>query len=194
MPAGAVGRVNSPGPFTYHCPAESTERLPLYWPLSDALHLPVHVEFQNKRRRLVVVLVLVVVAIVVVVVVVVVAAPYMRVGSFRRSRASETAAGYDALARPRRDRRLYFPPLLQPVFPASARRVFVLSHIVLLPLAFCSRIRTPFVRQFASLLILGHGRYKCPAIDIQWRRSRTPPPSKKKTIGERGVLRDVIMK
>jgi len=28
MPAGAVGRVNSPGPFTYHCPAESTELAP----------------------------------------------------------------------------------------------------------------------------------------------------------------------
>jgi hypothetical protein len=42
--------VNSPGLFTYHCPVESTERLtPLYWLLSNALHLPTHVEFQNKR-------------------------------------------------------------------------------------------------------------------------------------------------
>lgn len=98
-------------------PNRPNDSLPLYWPLSsDALHLLVHVEFQNKRRRLVV-----------------------------RSRPSIYASTiFDVLARatgnalawPRDGiATLYFLPLLQPVFPASARRVFVLSRMVLLPLS-----------------------------------------------------------
>jgi len=66
-PSGRSAALTRRDPLRIIARPNRPNSLPLYWPLSDALRLPVHVEFQNKRQRLVVVVVVVVVIVVVVV-------------------------------------------------------------------------------------------------------------------------------
>lgn len=142
MPAGPVGfsaALTRRDPLRIIArPNRPRGSLPLYWPLQNALHLPVHVEFQNKLRRLAVVIVVVVAGPMYVLAVFDVLA---RATAARwLSPASISLRFYSRFSQPPRDECLFF--LASRSSPA---------------LAFCSRIRTPIVWQFASLLILRHG-------------------------------------
>jgi len=119
-------------------PNRPNDSLPLYWPLSDALHLLAHVEFQNKRRRLIVR-----------------SRRHshrsIRVGNFRCSSASDEVRSRMVA---RWKRRSLFSTAFTAGFPSlRAMSVCPFPHGSSPP-AFCSRIRMPFVQQFASLLIL----------------------------------------
>lgn len=105
----------------------------------DALHLPLHIEFENKRATW---------------------------GLWRRRwwwrRAAVVIAlyiyTYRQFRRPnshtrRIHRSLYFLSLLQPVFPASATSICLFSASSVSSIGFRSHIPTPFVRRFVSSLI-----------------------------------------